>query len=339
MTNPSIKFGLFGAGFIGTVHAGNLTKHPDAELVYVYDAHAETAAKAASTFGCRVAAAPDEIWNSDVDAVLIASSTNTHADLLAQAADAGKAVLCEKPIDLDLARVKAVVSKVTRAGIPISIGFSRRFDTNHKLLHDAVQCGEVGKVELMHLTTRGPTPPPIAYVKVSGGQLRDQTIHFFDLARWLAADEVDSVYAKGACLIDPAIGAAGDIDTSVVVLNFRGGAICTIDSSRRAAYGYDERLEVFGSDGLVISERKPTANVTRYGGDKAVQQGTYAGWFERMEGSFYTEIDAFVTALQGGVKPSPSLDDGLKAQLIAEAAVTSLHTQQVVPVEQWEPCA
>ncbi len=332
-----IEFGLFGAGFIGTAHAGNITQHPRATLAYVYDAHRATAEKAAARWGCKVASSPAEIWESDVDAVVIASSTNTHADLLSGALDAGKAALCEKPIDLDLARVKRVVGKAARAGVPVGIGFSRRFDTNHRLLREAVRRGEVGTIELMHLTTRGPTPPPIAYVRVSGGQLRDQTIHFFDLARWIADDEVASVYAKGACLIDPAIGAAGDVDTSVVVLTFKSGAICTIDSSRRAAYGYDERLEVFGSDGLIISERKPTANVTRYRGDKAVHQGTHAGWFERLEESFYTEIDAFVRALEDGEAPSPSLNDGLKAQLIAEAAVRSLKTQHAVEVEVWEP--
>jgi myo-inositol 2-dehydrogenase / D-chiro-inositol 1-dehydrogenase len=333
-----IRFALFGAGFIGTVHAANIVKHPDAELVYVYDANSETAKKAAGRFGGQVATSPEQIWNAkDVDAVLIASSTNTHANLLSQAADAKKAVLCEKPIDLELNRVKDVVTKVVRAGIPVGLGFSRRFDGNHLAVHDAVHSGEVGKLELMHLTSRGPTPPPISYVKVSGGQLRDQTIHFFDLARWIAGDDVVSVYAKGACLIDPAIGEAGDVDTSVVVLTFKRGAICTIDSSRRAAYGYDERIEAFGAKGLVISERKPTANVTHYSADKAIHQGTYAGWFERMEPTFYAELGAFVKALQTKTEPSPSLLDGLKAQLIAEAAVKSLSTGKTEVVEEWQP--
>lgn len=333
-----IRFALFGAGFIGTVHATNIVKHPDAQLTYIYDANPDVAKKGVERFGGQVATSPEQIWNAkDVDAVLIASSTNTHADLLSQAADAKKAVLCEKPIDLELNRVKDVVTKVVRARIPVGLGFSRRFDTNHLAVHDAVKNGDVGRLELMHLTSRGPTPPPISYVKVSGGQLRDQTIHFFDLARWIASDEVASVYAKGACLIDPAIGEAGDVDTSVVVLTFKNGAICTIDSSRRAAYGYDERIEAFGSKGLVISERKPTANVTRYSGDKAIQQGTYAGWFERMEPTFYAELDAFIKAVQNKQSPSPSISDGLKAQLIAEAAVKSLSTGKTEIVEEWQP--
>lgn len=334
-----IRFGLFGAGFIGTVHAGNLARHPEAELAYICDANPEAAEAAAARFGGLVAGSPDEVWDSDVDAVLIASSTNTHAELLQGAAAAGKAVLCEKPIDLSLERVKATVQAVARAGIPVGLGFSRRFDTNHRAVFEAVRRGEVGKLELMHLTTRGPTPPPLSYVKVSGGQLRDQTIHFFDLARWLAGEEVREVYAKGACLVDPAIGEAGDIDTSVVVLTFESGALGTVDSSRRASYGYDERVEVFGAEGLLISERKPTANVTRYSGDKAIHQGTYPGWFERLEPTFYAELDAFVKALQEGRAPSPSLEDGLKAQLIAEAAVRSLGNGRAESVERWEPGA
>ena len=331
-----MRFALFGAGFIGAVHAANIVKHPEAELVYIYDANSEVANKGVERFGGQVAT-PEQIWNSDVDVVLIASSTNTHADLLSQAADAKKAVLCEKPIDLELNRVKDVVSKVVHSGIPVGIGFSRRFDTNHLAVRKAVQNGEVGKLELMHLTARGPTPPPISYVKVSGGQLRDSTIHFFDLARWISGDEVVAVYAKGACLIDPEIGKAGDVDTSVCVMTFKSGAICTIDSSRRAAYGYDERIEAFGSEGLLISERKPTANVTRYAGDKAIQQGTYAGWFERMEPTFYEELDAFIKAVQNKTSPSPSLIDGLKAQLIAEAAVKSLSSGKTEMVEDWSP--
>ncbi len=333
-----IRFALFGAGFIGTVHAANIVKHPNAQLSYIYDANADTAKKAAERFGGQVASSPEQIWNAkDVDAVLIASSTNTHADLLSRAADAKKAVLCEKPIDLELNRVKDVVTKIVRSGIPVGLGFSRRFDTNHLAVHNAVKNGDVGKLELMHLTSRGPTPPAIAYVKVSGGQLRDQTIHFFDLARWIAGDDVVSVYAKGACLIDPEIGKAGDVDTSVVVMTFKSGAICTIDSSRRAAYGYDERIEAFGEKGLVISERKPTANVTRYNADKAIQQGTYTGWFERMEPTFYEELDAFIKAVQNKQSPSPSLLDGLEAQLIAEAAVKSLSTGKTEMVEEWSP--
>lgn len=333
-----MRFALFGAGFIGKVHGDNLVRHPKADLIYVYDVNSDAAQQAAARFNCKAAVSPEEIWQDDtIDAVVIASSTNTHAALLAEAAVAKKAVLCEKPIDLDLARVKDVVTQVKQAGIPVALGFSRRFDESHQALYQAVRAGEIGRLELLQLTNRGPTPPPVSYIRVSGGQLRDQTIHFFDLARWIAQDEVTTVYARGACLVDPAIGEAGDIDTSVAVLTFASGAIATIDSSRRTAYGYDERAEAFGSDGLVVSERKPTAHVSHFARGKTFHQPMYAGWFERMEPTFFAELDAFITALERNTSPSPSLVDGLKAQLIAEAAVRSLSSARAEVVEVWEP--
>jgi myo-inositol 2-dehydrogenase/D-chiro-inositol 1-dehydrogenase len=332
-----LRFALFGAGFIGSAHAANLARHPNAELAVIYDVVAANAEALARRHDVAVAPTADAIWDDvAIDAVLIASSTDTHAALLTRAAETGKAALCEKPIDLSLERVKGVAHAVVEAGIPVGIGFSRRFDRDHAALQRAVAAGEIGRVELMQLSARGPTPPPIAYVKVSGGQLRDQTIHQFDLARWIAGDEVVSVYARGACLIDPAIGKAGDVDTSVVVLSFAGGALAMLDSSRRAAYGYDERIEAFGSEGLLISERKPTGNVTRYVGKRSERPGLHPGWFERIEESFYAALDAFVGALEAGTPPSPSLDDGIRAQLIAEAAVRSLASGREEPVEAWE---
>ncbi len=214
-----INFAIFGAGFIGKVHANNIHNHPRATLRYVYDVNPEAAAKFNAQFGAEVVASPDVIWTAhDVDAVLIASSTNTHADLLNAALDAGKPVFCEKPIDLDIERVKNVARKAKGKDIPIAIGFSRRFDADYGELQARFHQGEIGKLEMLHLTSRGPTPPPISYVKVSGSQLRGQTIHFFDLAAWIAGDLPTEVYTAGACLVDPAIGEAGDIDTSMLTL-------------------------------------------------------------------------------------------------------------------------
>ena len=237
-----IKFALFGAGFIGKIHGANIAKHPQAELAYIYDVNAAAAEQLAAQLGSTVAASPEEIWASDVDAVLIASSTNTHAELLSGAIQAGKPTYCEKPIDLDIHRVKDVVQQAQQTDLPILVGFSRRFDANHCGVRQALQNGEIGKLEMMHITSRGPQPPPLSYVKVSGGQLRDQTIHFFDMLRWLAGEDPVEVYATGAALIDPAIGEAGDVDTSMVILKFASGALCHIDCSRRADYGYDERV-------------------------------------------------------------------------------------------------
>jgi myo-inositol 2-dehydrogenase/D-chiro-inositol 1-dehydrogenase len=333
-----MRFGLLGAGFIGSVHGGNIAAHPRAEIGKVFDPDAEAGRKLADRLGARVAASPDEIFSDGaIDAVLIASSTNTHADLLSRAIRAGKPTFCEKPIDLDMERVKAVVREGVRSAVPVFMGFSRRFDPNHLALREAVRKGDVGKIEMMHLTSRGPRPPPISYVKVSGGQFRDQTIHFFDLARWIAGEDPVEVYAAGAALVDPAIGEAGDVDTSMLVLRFRGGALCHLDQSRRCAYGYDERIEVFGSSGMVQSEGKRTREVSFYTGPKIVLDGLHPGWFERLEPSFALALDAFVTAVEKRTPPSPSLLDGLRAQQIAEAAVESLRSNRPVAIDYWSP--
>src|SRR5260370_37927509 len=212
------KFALLGDGFIGKVHANNIAAHPRAELQYVYDINSEAAERLASRLGAKIASSPEEIWTADdVDAVLIASSTNTHADLLSEAIQAHKAAYCEKPIDLNMERVKAVVQEAYHTNVPIMIGFSRRFDRNHLGVREAIEEGKIGKVEMMHLTSRAQEPPPISYVKVSGGQFRDQTIHFFDLACWLADEAPVEVYAAGAVLVDPAIGEAGGIHNPLVL--------------------------------------------------------------------------------------------------------------------------
>jgi myo-inositol 2-dehydrogenase/D-chiro-inositol 1-dehydrogenase len=329
---------LFGAGFIGQVHGLNVAAHPRAGLGYVYDVDLAAAEKLAGSTGAKVANSPDDVWGaSDVDAVVIASSTNTHADLLMSAIAAGKPVYCEKPIDLNIDRVKEVAVAAEKKHTPILIGFSRRFDPNHLGVRQAVQSGEIGKIEIMHLTSRGPQPPPISYVKVSGGQLRDQTIHFFDLACWLAGETPVEVYATGAALIDPAIGAAGDVDTSMIIMKMASGAFCHIDNSRRSAYGYDERIEVFGSKGMVQSNRKPVREVSLYQGEKVISEGLHAGWFERMQPSFGLALDAFISSLEGKPSPYPNLRDGLTAQLIAEAAVESLNTNKPVKIEYWQP--
>lgn len=332
------RFALFGAGFIGTIHGNNITAHPRANLQYVYDVNTAAAERLAARHGAQVATNPDAIWAAaDVDAVLIASSTNTHADLLSGAIKAKKPAYCEKPIDLNIDRVKAVVQEAYQANLPILIGFSRRFDPNHLGVREAIQRGDIGKVEMMHLTSRGPQPPPLSYVKVSGGQFRDQTIHFFDLACWLADDAPVEIYATGAALVDPAIGEAGDVDTSMLILKMASGAFCHIDNSRRSAYGYDERIEVFGAQGMVQSNRKPTREVALYTGTKVVADGLHPGWFERMQPSFGLALDAFISTLESKPTAYPNLLDGLRAQMIAEAAVESLQKNQPVPITYWQP--
>jgi myo-inositol 2-dehydrogenase / D-chiro-inositol 1-dehydrogenase len=332
-----IKFAQFGAGFIGKIHGANIAKHPGAELTYIYDVNAAAAEQLAAQLGAQVAASPEAIWASDVDAVLIASSTNTHAELLSGSIKAGKPVYCEKPIDLDIDRVKSVVQQAQNTNLPILVGFSRRFDANHLGIREALQAGEIGKLEMMHITARDPRPPALSYVKVSGGQYRDQTIHFFDMLRWLAGEDPVEVYAAGAALVDPAIGEAGDVDTSMLILKFPSGALCHINCSRRADYGYDECVELFGSKGMAVSRRKPRREVTLYKGDSVVSDGLHPGWLERMEPTFYRALDALIKVMEGEQVEYPTLIDGLKAQLIAEAAVESLRTNQPVKITYWSP--
>ena len=332
-----LKFAQFGAGFIGKIHAANIARHPRSELAYIYDVNTAAAEELALKLDSRVASGPEEIWDSDVDAVLIASSTNTHADLLSCAIEAGKPAYCEKPIDLDLDRVKKVVQQAQNTDLPILVGFSRRFDANHLGIREALQQGEIGRLEMMHITARDPKPPALSYVKVSGGQYRDQTIHFFDMLRWLANEDPVEVYAAGAALVDPAISEAGDVDTSMLILKFPSGAMCHINCSRRAAYGYDERVELFGSQGMAVSRRKPRREVDLYKDGSVISEGLHPGWFERMEPTFYQALDAFIKAVQGEMTDYPTLMDGLKAQLIAEAAYESLKTNKPVRISYWQP--
>jgi len=328
---------LFGAGFIGRVHAASIVGHPRTRLGWVCDVDQAAAERVAGSASARVTTEPADIWADDeVDAVVIASSTDTHADLLSQAVRAGRAVYCEKPIDLDIDRVRAVAAEVQDSDVPVFMGFSRRYDANHAAVHAAVRAGDVGDVELMHLLSRGPEAPPISYIRRSGGQFRDQTIHLFDLAGWIAGQDPVEVYATGAALTDPAIADAGDIDTSIVVLTMPSGALCQIDSARRCAYGYDERIEVYGSAGMIESGRKPVREVTRWTGDQIISHGLHPGWFERIEPTFAAALDAFLGVVEGRVQEYPSLLDGLRAQMIAEAAVVSLAEHGPVEIPYWQ---
>ena len=253
-----IKFAVLGCGRIGRMHALNLARHPRVELASVYDVVDQAAAATAEATGARRAGAIDEILGArEVDAVLIASSTDTHLDLLVRAVEAGKAVLCEKPIDLDLAKVDASWARIQDRRPTIMVGFNRRFDASFKALRDRIQAGEIGKLEQVVITSRDPGPPPIAYIEVSGGLFRDMTIHDFDMARYLMGD-IETVHAIGAHLVDPAIRQAGDIDAAMVTLVAKSGTLCQISNSRRCAYGYDQRIEAFGGQGHAPGRQSAT---------------------------------------------------------------------------------
>lgn len=327
------RFALVGAGFIGTEHAANLAAHPDVDLVVVYDVDGDRARTLADRHGARgTAAVKDAFDPAAVDAVFIASSTDTHAENLRRAADSGLAVLIEKPIDLALDRAVAAARYAIERSARVMVNFNRRFDRDYAEVKRVVETGGVGPVELIQLTSRGPAVPPLEYIAVSGGQLRDQAVHFFDLARWLAGADPVEVFAAGSALADPRLEAYGDVDTSVATLRLPGGALVQVDCTRRIGYGYDERLEVLGSDGLVEAGRHRTGSVLRYSAGAVVEDGMDRGWFERVRPTYAAALDHFVRALERGEDPTPTLADGLKAQAIAEAATASLRSGKAEPV-------
>jgi myo-inositol 2-dehydrogenase/D-chiro-inositol 1-dehydrogenase len=329
-----LRVGLVGTGFIGSVHAANIARHPKTELVAIHDIDLGRAASIAKKTGASVVDNVGEIFESEkIDAVFITSSTNTHIDYLQRAARGKKAAYCEKPIGLDYQEAEEAVRVVRQASIPATIGFNRRFDPNHAALCEEVRSGDVGQIEIIQLTSRGPKPPPFEYLVVSGGQMRDQAIHFFDLLRWISDDEAEEIYAVGSALVNPKVAEVGDVDTAIVSIRMKRGELCQIDCSRRTNYGYDERIEVFGSKGLIESRRQRSRGVSRYLGDKVIEDGLHPGWFERVEESYYLALSAFVDAVIDRRSPSPSLEDGLKAQLLADKATESLKTGVPVRVQ------
>ena len=299
-----VKFAVLGCGRIGRMHALNLARHPQAELTWVYDVADAAASATAEATGARKARTVDEILGDRaVQAVLIASSTDTHLDLLVRAVEAGKAVLCEKPIDLDLAKVDASWARIKDKGATIMVGFNRRFDPSFKALRERIQAGEVGKLEQVVITSRDPGPPPVAYIKVSGGLFRDMTIHDFDMARYLMGD-IAAVQAIGAHLVDPAIEQAGDIDAAMITLIAKSGAICQINNSRRAAYGYDQRVEAFGEKGMLqVGNQRPTT-VAFWGAAATEAQDPVLNFFiERYTPAYNAEISHFVDCVEQGKTP------------------------------------
>jgi myo-inositol 2-dehydrogenase/D-chiro-inositol 1-dehydrogenase len=245
-----------GAGRIGKIHAANVVQHPDARLKYIIDTHAPSAESLAQQYGASVTTIDQALADGEIDAVIIASSTDTHADYMEAAARAGKAIFCEKPIDLDLARVGRCLKVVEDAGVPCALGFNRRFDPMFSALQKRLADGQIGKLELLSITSRDPSPPPAHYIKSSGGLFRDMMIHDFDMARWLLNEEPVEVYATASCLVDPAIGAMGDVDTALVTLKTASGRLCQISNSRRAIYGYDQRIEAHGELGMLRAENR-----------------------------------------------------------------------------------
>jgi myo-inositol 2-dehydrogenase/D-chiro-inositol 1-dehydrogenase len=325
-----ITFAQFGAGRIGAIHAANLAASGAARLRYVVDVNPAAAQKLAAHHGAQVADVATALGDPGVDAVIIASSTDTHADLAIAAARAGKAIFCEKPVDLSLKRVDACLAAVKKAGVPMLVGFNRRFDPNFAAVKERIRNGAIGNVEQVIISSRDPGLPPIAYLKVSGGQFRDMTIHDFDMARWLLGEEPVEVYAIGSCLVDPAVAKVGDTDSVMVLMKTASGKLCHINNSRRATYGYDQRIEVHGAKGRLLAGNRVATTVELADASAVTTEKPVYFFLERYADAYCAELAAFVEAVTKN-KPMPvGAEDGRQAIVLAEAAVKSLRTGRPV---------
>jgi myo-inositol 2-dehydrogenase/D-chiro-inositol 1-dehydrogenase len=330
----TVRIVVLGTGRIGAMHAGMVARQlPGASLAGVFDVVAESATRVATDLGCPAADSLDEALSLDADAVAICTSTDTHIDVMIAAAEAEKAIFCEKPLSLDLETLDRGLAAVDAAGVGLQVGFNRRFDPSHKAVADAVAAGAVGDVHLCTITSRDPAPPPIDYIKVSGGIFCDMTIHDFDMARYVTGSEVVEVYAKGAVRVDPAIGEAGDIDTAVVTLTHANGAITTIDNSRRAVYGYDQRVEAFGSAGMVQSDNHHESTSRIATADGFVVPPLENFFLERYAQSYLDQWAAFVDMVANG-SPSPASGaDGRAPLVIGLAAWKSLRENRPIAID------
>jgi myo-inositol 2-dehydrogenase/D-chiro-inositol 1-dehydrogenase len=325
-----IEAALFGAGRIGKIHAGNLARQSGARLKYVADVNQAAAGELASQHGAKVATVDAALADKSVGAVVIASSTDTHADLLLRAAQAGKAIFCEKPVDLDLARAVSAAEAVKRAGVTCLIGFQRRYDPTFAALKSRIVAGEIGEPEMLIVTSRDPGAPPVDYIKVSGGIFKDMLIHDFDIFRWILDDEAATVYATGSCLTDPAIEAAGDIDSTTVTIRTRRGRLAQINTSRRAAYGYDQRFEVLGGKGMLQAGNHRPTEVAAHTAASVSRDKPEHFFLERYRVAYANEMAHFIDAVAGGKPVRTTIADGVKALELADAATRSWRERRVV---------
>lgn len=321
-----MRIGLLGAGRIGSIHGGNIAAHPRADLAAIADADEAVAQRLAVSTGAAVASIDGIVDDKKIDAIFICTPTDTHAGLIERAIRAGKAVFCEKPVDLDAARIRACLEVVRGAGGKLMIGFNRRFDPSFAAIRRRIGEGEIGNVELVTVLSRDPAPPPPSYVARSGGLFRDMMIHDLDMARFLLGEEPVEVHAVGSCLVDPAIGAAGDVDTAAVLLKTASGKIAQISNSRRATYGYDQRIEVHGSAGLLAAGNRYATTVEHADAKGYTRDPALPFFLERYAEAYRAELDAFVAAMRDNAPLSPGGDDGLKAQMLADAATQAAKT-------------
>ena len=328
-----LRIGVLGCGRIGVMHAEMLAgRVPGAELAGVYDVVGRAAAEVADRLGVGAAASAEELLDSGIDAVAICTSTDTHPELIVAAAGAGLAVFCEKPISLDLDDIDSAVAAVDKAGVLLQVGFNRRFDPSHAAVREAVAVGALGELHLVRITSRDPAPPPRDYLARSGGLFYDTTIHDFDMARFITGSEVVEVHATAALRIEPSLADVAEFDTAVVVLRHQSGCITTIDNSWQAVYGYDQRVEAFGSGGVAASENQPEHAAWRRDATGLAAAPIRHFFLERYEEAYLRQWDAFVGAVSTGGAALVTGADGRAPVVIAQAATESARTGHPVSI-------
>jgi myo-inositol 2-dehydrogenase/D-chiro-inositol 1-dehydrogenase len=321
-----INFCQFGAGRIGAIHAANIAAHLEARLSAIIDTDRAAAERLAGRYGAVLRDQAEALADPAIDAALIASSTDTHADLVEAAARAGKAIFCEKPLDLDRRRAEACAAVAEQCGVPLMVAFNRRFDPNFARLEHEIRTGRIGRPEILRITSYDPAPPPIEFVRRSGGMFRDMMIHDLDMACWLLGEEPVELFAAASVMVDPAIGEAGDVDTAVVTLRMKSGALCQIANTRRAVYGYDQRIEVLGSKGGISAENVVESTVVFAGEEGVVSDKPLPFFLQRYAEAYRCELDHFITAVSSGTPPSVGAKEGIRALVLADAAVESART-------------
>jgi myo-inositol 2-dehydrogenase/D-chiro-inositol 1-dehydrogenase len=324
MAAPAPKVVLIGAGRMGAIRGRAAAANPRLELAGVVEPRADAAASLAAALGCGVLTLDAALADPSVAGVIIASSTDTHLALAMAALAAGKAVFCEKPLDLDLARLRAAASSFAGGGPPVYVAFNRRFDPHFQRLKARIDAGEIGRLETLHIISHDPAPPPPAFIPTSGGLFRDFAIHDLDAARWLLGEEPAHVFAWASCLVDPAIGAAGDVDTARIVLTTASDRICVISNSRRSGYGYDQRVEAFGARGMARVDNPRVDTIERWSEAGALAGPIAGGFAQRYAGAYVREIDHFAAVLAGEAPPANGFDDNVRALALAEAAARSV---------------
>lgn len=328
-----LPIALIGAGRIGRIHGANASADDRIELRYIVDPAAEAAAELSVATGAKAVSLNEALDDKDIAGVVIASATHTHADLIERIAGLGIPIFCEKPLDLSTSRARACVDTVTKNDISFVIGFNRRYDPDFARLHALVRDGILGHVESIQIISRDPSPPSPDYIRASGGLFRDMAIHDFDMARWLLGEEPDEVSASGSSIVDPAIGEAGDIDTALITLRTPGGRLCSISNSRRTSYGYDQRVEVHGSLRTARVENQPETQLLVSSGDGRTGSGIKHFFHDRYAEAYRMEMRHFISVIMGNETPRTTVQDGLRALELADAAAQALKEKKTVQIQ------